>query len=138
MRSRRLWLCLPVVIFSAADGLFTLYGQPHEYWSNGFATIREGNPIAAWFLRIHPIVFAASGAPYLALIAAAVVLLPRLAAMGLALYIALAHAFAVGWWCVVLFERPIFPVVAAVLVLILATTIALNKGLKAAPVDVKS
>jgi uncharacterized protein DUF5658 len=126
MRSRRLWLCLPVVVFSAADGLFTLYGQPHEYWSNGFKTIREGNPIAAWLLGVHPLAFALSAIPYLAVIALAVVSLPRYLGAAIALCVAVAHAFAVGWWCFVLFERPLSPAAVVILVLIGATTAGLK------------
>src|SRR5262249_39553961 len=70
MRPERLWWCLPAIVLCAADGLLTLWGQPEEYWSGNYASIREGHPVAAWFLSLHPLAFAASGVPYLVLVVA--------------------------------------------------------------------
>lgn len=101
---RRLWLCLPVTALPAADGLLTLWGQPAAYGSGGFAAVREWNPLAAWFLALHPLAFAAAGLLYLLLAAAAVLLLPRRWAAAVAVGVAAAHAFAVAAWCLVLFR----------------------------------
>src|SRR5262245_55568262 len=99
MRMRRLWWCLPVTVFCAADGLLTLWGQPPDYWSGGYSQVREGNPLAAWLLTVHPLAFAASGVPYLVLVVGVVLMLPRRWAAAVALGVTAAHAFAVGVWC---------------------------------------
>src|SRR5260370_381248 len=52
---RRLWLCLPAIVLSAADGVLTLWGQPAEYWSGEVANVREYHPLPAGFLGIHPL-----------------------------------------------------------------------------------
>jgi hypothetical protein len=98
-RLRRLWWCLPAVALAAADGCLTLWGQPEEYWAGGFQVVCEGNPLAAWFLKLHPLAFAASGVPYLLLVVGAVLALPRWWAAGVAVAVALAHAFGAGAWC---------------------------------------
>jgi hypothetical protein len=105
----RLWLCVPAAVLSAADGLITLWGQPAAYWSNGFATVCEGNPLAAWILTIHPLAFALSGLPYLALVAGLVLALPRPKAFAVAALVPLSHAFAVALWCLHLFQEPLLP-----------------------------
>jgi len=101
MRMQRLWWCLPAVVLCVADGLLTLWGQPVAYWSGGFAVVREGNPLAAWLLSVHPLAFAAAGVPYLLVVLGTVMVLPRRWAVAAAVGVALAHAFAVGVWFVV-------------------------------------
>jgi hypothetical protein len=102
-RMRRIWWCLPAVVLCAADGLLTLWGQQAAYWSGGFATVREGNPLAAWLLHLHPLAFAVAGVPYLLVVFGAVMILPRRWAASVAVGVASAHAFAVGIWSVTVF-----------------------------------
>jgi len=113
MRRERLWWCLPAAVLCAADGVLTLWGQPPEYWSSGFAQVREGHPVPAWFLQIHPLAFAAAGVPYLLLVAALVLWLPRFWAVLFAVAVAAGHALAVIAWCRNLFPEPVAPVVVA-------------------------
>jgi hypothetical protein len=105
---RRLWLCLPAIVLCATDGCLTLWGQPAAYWSGGFAVVREGNPLAAWLLTLHPLAFGAAGVPYLLLVVCTVRWLPRRGAAVVAVGVAAAHAFAVVVWCLVLFHPPWF------------------------------
>jgi hypothetical protein len=99
---QRLWLCLPSFVTVAADGCLTLLGQPEAYWTGGFAVVREGNPVAAWFLSVHPLAFAAAGVQYLLLIVGVVLVLPHRWAVVVAVAVPLAHAVAVAAWCVLL------------------------------------
>jgi hypothetical protein len=101
-RSRRFWLSLPAVVLCGADGCLTLWGQTARYWSGGYASVREGNPLAAWLLTIHPLAFAAAGVSYLLAVVGLVLALPPRWAIGVAGAVALAHAFAVATWAVVL------------------------------------
>jgi hypothetical protein len=99
---QRLWWCLPAVVLCAADGFLTLLGQPAAYWSEGFAVVREGNPLAAWLLTVHPLAFASSAVPYLLVVLGLVMVLPPRWGAVVAIGVASAHAFAVGAWCWVL------------------------------------
>jgi hypothetical protein len=128
MRVQRLWWCLPAIVLCAADGLLTLWGQPAEYWSGGFALVREGNPLAAWLLTVHPLAFAAAGVPYLLVVLGTVMALPRRWAAAAAVGIASAHAFAVGLWCLVLFRQPLLPLAGVGLVLIGLGLLAWQRG----------
>jgi hypothetical protein len=101
-KAQLLWWCVPAVVLSAADGCLTLWGQPAAYWTGGFSVVDEGNPLAAWLLRVHPLAFVAAGAPYLLAVLGAVMLLPRRWAAAVAVGVALAHTFAVTLWCLVL------------------------------------
>jgi hypothetical protein len=112
MRWRQLWLCLPAVALMAADGGLTLVGQPSAYWSDGFTSINEGNPLAAELLATHPLLFAAAGIPYLAIVVGITVALPRWWAAVFAVAIASAHAVGVAAWCVVIFPQPQWPLLA--------------------------
>jgi hypothetical protein len=105
-------------VLCAADGLVTLWGQPAAYWSGGFAEVREGNPLAAWLLTVHPLAFAAAAVPYLLMVIGMVLVLPSRWAAAVAGGIAAAHAFAVGVWCTVLFDQPLLPLATVGLVLV--------------------
>lgn len=75
--------------------------------------MREGNPLAAWLLTVHPLAFAAAGVPYLLVVAGAVLAAPRQLAVLVAAGVAAVHACAVGAWCLVLSRHPL-PLLAAV------------------------
>ena len=112
---RRLWWCVPAVVLAVADGCLTLWGQPEAYWSGGFRAINEGNPLAAWLLGVHPLAFASAGVPYLLLVIAAVMALPRWWAVAVAKAIAPAHAFGVSVWCGLCPPPAFLPVCSAAL-----------------------
>jgi len=101
---QRLWFCLPAIVLCAADGCITLWGQPATYWSEGFRTVREGNPLAAYLLTVHPLAFALAGVPYLFIVVGTIMVLPRRWAAVVAAGVASAHAFGVAGWCLVLFH----------------------------------
>jgi hypothetical protein len=104
-RCRRWLWCLPPVVLCGYDGCLTLWGQPPAYWANGYTTVRESNPLAAWFLTVHPLAFAASGVPYVLGVAWAILRLPWPWYMVLSATVALAHAVAVLAWTMVLADE---------------------------------
>jgi hypothetical protein len=108
---KRLWLCLPGAVLCAADGCLTLWGQPAAYWAGGYTAVREGNPLAAWLLEIHPLAFAASAVPYLGAFAAAVLALPRRWAAAVAVVVPAAHACGVATWCLYLCPELWWPLI---------------------------
>jgi Domain of unknown function (DUF5658) len=99
---QRLWLCVPPITLCAFDGCMTLWGQPAAYWAGDYATVQEGNPLAAWFLTMHPLAFAAAGVPYVLLVAAAILWLPGRWSETAAALVSLSHAVGVVAWTVVL------------------------------------
>lgn len=129
MRPERLWWCLPAIVLCAADGLLTLWGQPEAYWSGNFASIDEYNPVAAWFLSLHPLAFAAAGVPYLALVVALVMWLPwRRLAVFVAVAVASGHALAAIMWCRILFHEPAIVLVPMAFVVASLAALAWQRG----------
>jgi hypothetical protein len=102
MALQRFWLCAPPITLCAFDGCMTLWGQPAAYWTDGYATVREGNPLAAWLLAVHPLVFAAAGVPYVLLVGGAILRLPWRWSVTAAVLVSLSHAVGVVAWTVVL------------------------------------
>jgi hypothetical protein len=100
--SERLWLCLPPVVLCGIDGGLTLWGQPSEYWTNGYHTFREGNPLAAWLLTVHPLAFGVAGLAYCLSLCGVLLWLPLRFSRVLAGLVSLAHAVAVVAWTITL------------------------------------
>jgi hypothetical protein len=48
------------LVLCAAAGFITPWGQRVAHWSGDCAAVREGNPVAGWFLAVHPLAFAAA------------------------------------------------------------------------------
>ncbi len=128
MHPRRLWWCLPAIVLCGTDGLLTLCGQPEAYWSGNFASINEGHPVPAWFLSLHPLAFAAAGVPYLVLVVALVLWLPRRWAVLAAVAVASGHAFAAILWCRNLLDQPAFAIVPMALVVVALGWVAWQRG----------
>jgi hypothetical protein len=98
---------VPPIALCAFDGCLTLWGQPAAYWAGDYAVVNEGNPLAAWFLAVHPLAFAASGVPYVLLVAGAILWLPWRWSKTVAILVSLSHAIGVGaWTCVLMGESP--------------------------------
>lgn len=104
-RRNRLWLCLPPLAMAPLDFGMTLLGQPPEYW-DGYYILREGNPLAAELLMLHPAAFLGAGVVWLALVMGLVMALPRLAALTISVAVSQAHAWAAGGWVLVLSPFP--------------------------------
>jgi hypothetical protein len=106
MNPRRIWLCLPPVVLCGLDGGLTLWGQPAEYWANGYKTFHEGNPLAAWLLTVHPLAFTAAGLGYCLGVCAAVLWLPVRGSVAVMTLVSLAHAVAATTWVIALGPQP--------------------------------
>jgi hypothetical protein len=81
------------------DAVVTLRGQSCDYW-DGYATVRESNPIAYVLLRIHPLLFAIGVALWAALFTTAILLLPIALARVVAFTVMLAHALGASTWLI--------------------------------------
>ncbi len=104
-RRNRLWLCLPPLVMAPLDLGMTLLGQPPKYWG-GYHIIREGNPLAAELLILHPAAFIAAGVAWLAFVMGLVTYIPRPAALTISVAVSQAHAWAAGGWVPVLLPYP--------------------------------
>jgi hypothetical protein len=67
---------------------------------------------ARGLLTVHPLAFAASGVPYLLLLAALILRLPRAWAFALCLAVTAAHTFGASTWLVTLLDEPFVPSLA--------------------------
>jgi hypothetical protein len=103
--SQRLWLCVPPVVLCGLDGALTLWGQPPQYWTSGYNTFHEANPLAAWLLTVHPLAFAAAGLAYCLGVCAAVSWLPLRYSVAMTTLVSLGHAVGVVSWVATLIRR---------------------------------
>ena len=95
---KKLWLCLPPLVFSVTDVVVTLSEQPRAYWAGAFAEAREGAPQGYWLLSLHPLAYVAAAAVYVVLIAVLILALPRLLARVVSVGFALGHAWGISTW----------------------------------------
>jgi hypothetical protein len=123
-RKGRLWLLLPAFLSVIADMTITLLGQPAAYWQGSYHVVNEWNPIARWFLTIHPLMFLV----YFILDAAIFILLvfifPEILAKMLSAFYTLSSANSVYLWLAWPFHKSIWvsniPLVIASILLIYA------------------
>ena len=104
----RLWLCIPVIITDILDATVTMLGQSAEYWQGSYHLVNEANPIACWFLEIHPLANAVYIILDFGVISILIILLPLFFAKILAAYWTVGSAKAIygwsynrlglGWW----------------------------------------
>ena len=95
---KKLWLCLPPVVFSVTDVIVTLSEQPRAYWAGAYGAAQEGAPQGLWLLSLHPLAYVGAAAVYVLFIAAVILALPRLPARVLCVGFALGHAWGISTW----------------------------------------
>lgn len=104
----RLWLCLPIIVADILDGTETLLGQPAEYWNGSRNLVNEFNPMARWFLEIHPAALLIYVIFDLLIVSTLIMILPLTIAKifsvfwtmsgAIGLYNWLAGPLHMGWW----------------------------------------
>jgi hypothetical protein len=92
-------MCIGPVALALIDAAVTLFGQSLDYW-DGYATVREDNPVAYAFLRFHPLVFAIGTAIWISLFTAAIHVLPMALARVVAFVVMLGHAIGASTWLI--------------------------------------
>lgn len=98
MTRKRVWLCLPPVIFCLLDQGFTLLNQSGKYWGGRYLEALEANPVAFPLLSQHPLVFVAGLTIWIILFLVLIVLLPVRAAMILSITITFGHLWGAASW----------------------------------------
>ena len=106
MRRYRLWLCVPVVIMVALDHGLTLWGQSAEYWAGDYTQVNEASEALAGELRIHLLAFVMTSIALTLFWCTIILLVPKRAAMVIALTLAQANSFGAGTWVVRHFPDP--------------------------------
>ncbi len=92
--TRLRWL---LVILIAVDVALTLAGQPSGFWG-GSGTIKEANPLFAWFLAKGLVPFLVFMAAYSGALFWVVVVLPRRAGLVVLLSFVFGHYFGASSW----------------------------------------
>jgi|GEM_PF-1670436 len=98
IRSRRVWLFVPVALLFPLDVTFTLIGQPESYWAGDRLTANEANPLAHELLAVHPALFIGSALAWTAILFAVIVRWTRRLSTALAMLVAVAHALGGSSW----------------------------------------
>jgi hypothetical protein len=83
---------------SVLDNALTLWGQPPEYWAGDYTRCSEEYPVLRWCLEQHPAAALAEAVVWVALVGAAVVVLPWRAAKVVSLGVALGHVVGSSSW----------------------------------------
>ncbi len=112
----RVAMCVGPIGISVADVAATLYGQPANYWSDGYQCIREDNLLAHLLLATHPAAFVAANLLWICSYCPAILFLPSRTAKILAFSIMLAQGIAASTWIV---QYPYGPFWVAVLILLI-------------------
>ncbi|MBX6314677.1 MAG: hypothetical protein IRY99_17445 [Isosphaeraceae bacterium] len=99
-RRARLWLCFPPVVLCLLDHALTIWGQPPWYWQSRFAFPAEEAPHGRWLLQQHPALFAGGSLIWCLAYAGAILLLPRRAALTVALALVIGHTWGSATWLV--------------------------------------
>jgi hypothetical protein len=97
MRRERLWLCVAPIVLYLLDNSLTLLGQPADYWDN-YSRYSEFNPVAAWALEWHPIVFVIESLIWMVTFCLLIVILPNRLAQVLSLALTMGNATGSGHW----------------------------------------
>lgn len=95
-----LWLLLPPLALCALDFGLTLHGQSDEYWAGNYAAVNELSPSFAYYLSLHPLVFAAAGLLWMAIFSTITLLLPERLALTVAIAIVIGHMWGALTWIV--------------------------------------
>ncbi len=88
----------PEAVLFVADAGLTLAGQSSAYWSGDYGAAVEGNPIAHPLLVLSPWLFAGLAAVWLLVFSAVIMFWRHPAAIGIAVFIAVAHAIGGASW----------------------------------------
>ena len=94
MRRRNLWLCLPLAVTGAGDGILTLVGNN----ITGIGWGWETNPTWRWFLHLGALAFGLAFVGYLVVVGMVVVYAPLRCSKVLCVTMVLAHTHGIRSW----------------------------------------
>ena len=94
----------PVALVMCLDFLFTMIGQPANYWTN-YSYVNEGSPLGFNLLKINPIYFLTYCLLYLLAMIILIKKLPFKIGAILALSLFLGHCWGSSTWVYYLFQK---------------------------------
>jgi hypothetical protein len=94
----------PVILVMCLDFLFTMIGQPANYWTD-FSKVNEGSPLGFNLLKINPIYFLIFCLLYLFAMVVLIKKLPFKIGAILALSLFLGHSYGSSSWVYYLFQK---------------------------------
>ncbi len=97
-RDRFVGLCLPPIAFAILDATLTLYGQSSDYWSGRYAAVNEASPTFHQLLAIHPVVFVAGFAVWMAIFVGFILLVSDTWALISCITVINGHAAGAATW----------------------------------------
>jgi len=127
----RTMMCIGPVAMVVIDAVVTLMGQSSDYW-DGYATVREQNPLAYLLLRFHPLLFAVGVALWAALFTTAIQFLPIALARLVAFAVMLGHALGVSTW-LIQWRLGVLSVLALLIVVRVLSTWTWDRGTHETP-----
>lgn len=101
---RKIWLIVAPLILCVTDAAVTLMGQPDRYWSDGFSSPNEANPVAGLALAISPVHFVLERTIYILFWCILVLLAPARIAFVISLWVAIAHTVGTFSWIYTVFR----------------------------------
>ncbi len=101
-KSKYLMILAGIVI--VLDFGLTLVGQNQNYWRD-YTQVNELNPIAEYFLKIHPAIFIVAIFGYLLFCLLLVLVLKRSLNLIFVLFLLLCHSWGALSWVILLFKR---------------------------------
>ena len=122
----RILICIGAVLFAVFDAFLTLDGQSAAYWSSGFESVEESNPIGYWFLKSSPSAFIVAIVCWMIAFVTLILTLPKKFSRFLAIAILIGHAFGVATW-LLKWEHGIFLAIASLIVMRLFAIPAFDK-----------
>jgi len=94
----------PVILVMCLDFLFTMIGQPANYWTD-FSYVNEGSPLGFNLLKINPFYFLIFCLIYLLAMVVLIKKLPFKIGAILALSLFLGHSWGSSSWVYYLFQK---------------------------------
>jgi len=108
MRGHRSVFLRPILLVTLLDAIFTVIGQPSEYWQE-FRNASEGSPLGFHFLQLHPWLFLFFMGIYMGGIILFLKRLPLFWSSVLGLTLFIGHAYGSSSWIYTIYLKLGFP-----------------------------
>lgn len=111
MKNHRSTFAYPILLVILLDAIFTVIGQPPEYWHK-FTNVNEGSPLGFHFLQSNPWLFLVFMAIYMGGVTFLLKKLPLFWSSVLGLTLFIGHTYGSSSWIYIMYSRlglPDFP-----------------------------
>ena len=133
MKRRFLGLCVPPLLFGAADGTMTLLGQSADYWAGYYGAVNEASPTFNHLLQIHPLAFVGGILVWAVMVVALIMLLPDTPALITSIAVTFGHTVGTATWLLWRFHFGYQALVGLVALSAIVLGLGIGLGWQAAP-----